>query len=191
MNPVTHFLAGWSLANVSALERKDRTIVTLASVIPDVDGLGILKSIISKNPETGLYLYGQYHHVLAHNVFSGLIITAVAYALAKKKWVTAFLAFFGFHVHLLGDLLSGRGRDGTIWSISYLYPAYPDFLVGWSGQWELNAWPNVAITAALLLLSLYLAWRRGYSPVGIISANADRTFVDTLRKRFGYPTSRN
>lgn len=190
MNPVTHFLTGWSLANVIALERRDRAIVTMAAVIPDVDGLGILKSVASKDPEIGLYLYGQYHHILAHNLFSGLFITAVAYALSKKKWLTAFLTFFSFHLHLLGDLLSGRGSDGTIWSVSYLYPVYPDFRVSWSGQWELNAWPNVAITFALLLLSLYLAWKRGYSPVGIISSNADHAFVDTLRKRFGYRTSR-
>lgn len=178
------------IANVDDLERRDRAIVTLAAVIPDVDGLGILTSIASKDKEIGLYLYGQYHHILAHNLFSGLFITVVAYALSKKKWLTAFLAFFSFHLHLLGDLLSGRGSDGTVWSISYLFPAFPDFLVSWSGQWELNAWPNVAITAALLLLTFYLAWKRGYSPVGIISSNADHVFVDTLRKRFGHLTSK-
>jgi hypothetical protein len=191
MNPVTHFLTGWLIANVDDLERRDRAIVTLAAVIPDVDGLGILTSIASKDQEIGLYLYGQYHHILAHNLFSGLFITAVAYALSKKKWLTAFLAFFSFHLHLLGDLLSGRGSDGTVWSIAYLFPASPDFLVSWSGQWELNAWPNVAITVALLLLTFYLAWKRGYSPVGIISSNADHVFVDTLRKRFGHLTSKN
>lgn len=191
MNPVTHFLTGWVIANADDLDRRDRGIVTLASVIPDVDGLGILTNLVSKDQETGLYLYGQYHHVLAHNLFSGLLITATAYALSKKKWLTAFLAFFSFHLHLMGDILSGRGSDGTIWSIPYLYPAYPDFHVRWSGQWELNAWPNVVITAALLLLTLYLAWKKGYSPVGIISANADLVFVDALRKRFGHPVPKN
>jgi inner membrane protein len=191
MNPVTHFLTGWVIANADDLERRDRAIVTLAAIIPDVDGLGILTSLVSKDHEAGLHLYNQYHHVIAHNLFSGLLITAVAYALSKKKWFTALLVFFSFHLHLLGDLLSGRGPDGTIWSISYLYPAYPDFIVSWSGQWELNAWPNVAITGVLLLLTFYLAWKRGYSPVGIISSNADHVFVDTLRKRFGHPTSKN
>ena len=190
MNPVTHFLTGWLIANVDELERRDRAIVTLAAVIPDVDGLGILTSIVSKDKEAGFHLYGQYHHVLAHNLFSGLLITAVAYALSKKKWLTAFLVFFGFHLHLLGDILSGRGPDGTIWSISYLYPAYPDFLISWSGQWELNTWPNVAVTAALLLLTFYLAWKEGFSPVGIISSKADHVFVDTLRKRFGHVKSK-
>lgn len=186
MNPVTHFLTGWVIANVDDLDRRDRAIVTLTAVIPDVDGLGILANIASKDQEMGLHLYGQYHHILTHNLFSGLFITAASYALSKKKWLTALLAFLSFHLHLLGDILSGRGSDGTIWSISYLYPAYPDFLVSWSGQWELNAWLNIAITTVLLLFTFYFAWKRGFSPVGIFSSKADHVFVDTLRNRFGH-----
>jgi inner membrane protein len=190
MNPVMHFLAGWLIANTDGFERRDRNIVTLAAIIPDADGLGILANIASKNQETGLRLYGQYHHVLAHNIFSGLLIAAAAYALSKKKWLAAFLAFLSFHLHLAGDLLSGRGPDGTVWSIQYLYPACSGFTVFWNGQWELNAWPNFVIAAFLLLITFYLAWKRGFSPVGIISSDADNVFVDTLRKRFGYPKSK-
>jgi len=36
MSPVTHFLTGWVFANCAKLQRKDRAIVTLASVMPDV-----------------------------------------------------------------------------------------------------------------------------------------------------------
>jgi hypothetical protein len=185
MNPVTHFLTGWVIANVGDLERRDRGIVTLAAIISDVDGLGILTSIASKDQELGLYLYGRYHHVFAHNLFAGFLITAAAYALSKKKWLTAVLGFFSFHLHLLEDILSGRGPDGTIWLISYFYPVYPDFLVSWSGQWELNAWPNFAITGAMIAAALFLAVRRGFSPVDIFSPRLDRKVVDTLRKRMG------
>lgn len=184
MNPVTHFLTGWLIANVDYLERRDRAIVTLAAVIPDADGLGILTGIASKEQLTGLDLYGQYHHVLAHNVFFGLLLAAAGYALSKKKGLAIFLVLISYHVHLLGDLLSGRGPDGTIWTISYLYPALAETQFSWSDQWELNAWPNVVITAAALLLTLYLAWRRGFSPVNIISVKADSAVVATLRSRF-------
>jgi hypothetical protein len=85
---------------------------------------------------------------------------------------------------MLGDLLSGRSPDGTIWTISYLFPVLTDVQLSWSGLWELNAWPNVVITAAALLLTLYLAWRRGFSPVNIFSVHADRAVVATLRNRF-------
>lgn len=44
MSPVTHFLSGWVFANLVKLERRDRAIVSLACVAPDVDGLGIILS---------------------------------------------------------------------------------------------------------------------------------------------------
>ncbi|MGO9084724.1 MAG: hypothetical protein ACLQBK_05815 [Candidatus Sulfotelmatobacter sp.] len=48
----------------------------------------------------------------------------------------------------------------------------------------MNAWPNVAITIALLFGTLWLAWRRGFSPLEMISAKADAAFVEALRRRF-------
>jgi inner membrane protein len=184
VNPATHFLAGWLIANVDHLERRDRALVTLAGVVPDADGLGILAGAASRDPGAGLALYGQYHHVLAHNVFFGALLAVSVYAFSKKKTLAAFLAFFGFHLHLVGDLLSGRGLDGTIWDISYLFPVLRDVQFSWSGQWELNAWPNVVITAAALIFTFYLAWRRGFSPVSLFSLRADRVFIETLRRRF-------
>jgi len=50
MNPVTHFLTGWALANcVPSLERKERAMVALACVIPDVDGLGAVADLLTRN----------------------------------------------------------------------------------------------------------------------------------------------
>lgn len=184
MNPATHFLTGWLIANVDHLERKDRALITLAGVIPDANGLGILTGIASQDQGACLYLYGQYHHVLAHNVFFGLLLAATGYALSKKKGLTTFLILLSFHIHLRGDILSGRGPDGTILIIFYLFPVLTDVQFSWSGQWELNAWPNVVITAAALLLTLYLAWRRGFSPVNIFSVKADEAVVAALRSRF-------
>jgi inner membrane protein len=184
LNPVTHFMAGWLIANMDHLERRDQTLVTLAAVIPDADGLGILFDIASKDRGAGLIVYAQYHHVLAHNVFFGLLLATVVYAVSKKRGLTALLVLLNFHIHLLGDLLSGRGPDGTIWTISYLFPVLRDIPFSWSGQWELNAWPNVVVTAIALLLTFYLAWRRGYSPLSLFSVQADRAVVATLRNRF-------
>ncbi|MCU1284514.1 MAG: rane-bound metal-dependent hydrolase [Acidobacteriales bacterium] len=48
----------------------------------------------------------------------------------------------------------------------------------------LNAWPNFAITFALLITTFYLAWKRGFSPLEIFSTRADAAFVSTLRQRF-------
>jgi inner membrane protein len=45
MSPITHFLTGWMVANCARLNRKDRAIVTLACVAPDIDGLGIIPEL--------------------------------------------------------------------------------------------------------------------------------------------------
>jgi len=34
------------------------------------------------------------------------------------------------------------------------------------------------------MITLYLAWRRGFSPVSLFSLQADRVFIETLRRRF-------
>jgi len=46
-----------------------------------------------------------------------------------------------------------------------------------------NAWPNFAIAISLLLLTFYLAWKRGLSPLEMVSLRADAAFVAALRKR--------
>ena len=49
MSPVTHFLVGWLAANAANLDRRYRALVTIAGVIPDVDGLGIVAGVATRN----------------------------------------------------------------------------------------------------------------------------------------------
>lgn len=189
MNPVTHFFAGWLLANTADLCRRDRAIVTAASVIPDLDGAGLVADLISGDTAAGYYWYTRFHHVLGHNILFGILLAAAAWAAGKRKWTTALLCLIAFHVHLLGDLVGSRGPGDSFWTIPYLWPFSPREWL-WEGQWALNAWPNVLITAIATALTFYLAWRYGYSPVGLFSARADRAVVETLRRRFGRPPGR-
>jgi len=108
----------------------------------------------------------------------------IGFALASQKWKTGLLALISFHVHLFEDVLGSRGPDGYQWPIPYLAPFSSSLQLIWQGQWGLNAWPNAAITLALLLITLWLAWRRGFSPVEMVSARADRAFVAALRRRY-------
>ena len=52
-----------------------------------------------------------------------------------------------------------------------------------AGQWALNSWPNMLITAILIALACILAIKRGYSPVEIFSRKADVAVVNTLRRK--------
>ena len=42
MSPITHFLAGWALAHTAKLNPRERMLVSVAGVIPDLDGFGIV-----------------------------------------------------------------------------------------------------------------------------------------------------
>lgn len=195
MSPVTHFLIGWVVANSDRLNRKDRALVSLAGVIPDVDGLGIIAETLTQNSKHPLLWWSDYHHILAHNISFGVLVTAVSFGVATQRWKTALLVFLSFHLHLICDLVGARGPapDRDQWPIAYLWPFSWKWQWIWSGQWELNAWPNFLITGIALGTTFYLAWKRGYSPVGICSLQADQAFVETLRKRFPFknPQSEN
>ena len=176
---------GWCLAEtVPTLTNRQRGIVLIASLAPDLDGLGAVPELLTRNGPHPLLWWSEYHHLLAHNVLFACLAGLAAGVLAKsKRVVTAALAFVAVHLHLLGDVAGSRGPDGYQWPVPYLYPFAARPELAWSGQWKLNGWQNIAITAVLLGVTFSLAWRRGYSPIGLVSRRADRAFVATLRAR--------
>ena len=185
MNPIEHFLIGWCVANVSTeLSREERMIITAAAVAPDLDGLGMLVEIPTRNTSYPLLWWTDYHHVLGHNVAAAFVVTVLAFALAKRRWLTATLALINFQLHMLGDIVGARGPDGYQWPIPYFFPFSRTPELAWDGQWALNAWPNFVITGIALMITFFLAWSRGYSPLEIVSQKADQAFVRTLRARF-------
>jgi len=187
MNPVTHLLVGWTVANSASLERRDRGIVTIAGVLPDIDGLGIAVDLARNHADGDLTWWWTFHHNLAHNLTAAVLYSTVAFCVATRRFATAGLAFLAFHLHLLGDVAGSRGPDGYQWPIAYLNPFSNAWQLTWSGQWELSAWPNFAITALLLAWTLRIARRDGRSPLELVSLRADRAFTRTLRQRFGDP----
>jgi hypothetical protein len=184
MNPISHLLTGWVVANTADLSGRDRALVTLAGVVPDIDGLGAVAEILTEHTTTPLLWYSKYHHVLCHNLAFGLLIMVTIALLGVKRWMAAFLGLVVFHLHLLGDLIGSRGPDGYQWPIPYLLPFTNDWQLTWAGQWELNAWPNMLITAILLSITLYVAWKKGRSPLELISKKANAAFVSFLRRKY-------
>lgn len=181
MNPITHILTGWCLAEaVPGLTMREKGLVTVAAVAPDFDGLGIVAELATRNSEHPLLWWTEYHHVLGHN----LLFAGVA-ALVARRLLAAVLVFAAVHLHILCDLAGSRGPDDYQWPIPYLWPFSDSPQLAWPGQWYLNAWPNFAVTIALLAATFYLAWRRGYSIVGLVSSRGDAAFVERLRIRFG------
>ncbi len=184
MSPITHFLIGWLVATPKKLTYRERNIIAFAGVIPDLDGFGIIAEVLTQNSSYPLLWWSDYHHILGHNISFAVLVTLLALIFSKQRFLVAFLTFISFHLHLLGDLVGSRGPDGYQWPIPYLLPFSNTWQLTWSGQWELNAWPNFLVTIVALFLTFWLARKRGYSPVGIFSYSADKNFIDTLRNRF-------
>ena len=185
MNPASHLLISWAVANTAPLGRRDRILVTLCGVIPDIDGAGVIAELLTENAAAPLIWYSKYHHVLCHNLSFGLLAATAVAVFSVRRWLTALLALTAFQLHLLGDLVGSRGPDGYQWPISYLYPFSTAWRLTWSGQWALNAWPNILLTLLVLALTLHMALRYGRSPLEIVSPGADRAFVAKLRRWFG------
>jgi hypothetical protein len=180
MNPLTHFLAGWSAANIATLKNRDRILVAIGGVLPDIDSFGIIPEILT---DKKLDWFSRYHHVLAHNILVAVIGLAIVVLVAKRKLMAGALFFLAFHIHLLCDILGGKGPDGYQWPIPYLWPFLPELQITWQYQWALNAWPNFAITIFFVIVAIWLARNKGYSFVGIFSRKADEMVVATIRKR--------
>jgi hypothetical protein len=201
MSPVTHFFAGWLLASATPLNRREKAAIVCAGLAPDLDGLGILPELLTRHSSHPLLWFSQYHHAL-HTLAFGLLVTLAAWLYCSLPRVTlgpkhqpqptlsrpaiaAALAFLSFHLHLFCDLLGSRGPDGYSWPIPYLGPFSSKLQLSWHGQWALNSWQNLVITSSFLLITLWVAWKNGSSPLALFSDRANWTLVDSLRRRFG------
>ena len=183
MSPITHFLVGWAGLERFQASRRDKALVVLAGLAPDLDGLGIVVDFATRAmglPETDYYQ--SFHRMYGHGLPAAIIVAAVAGALGMRQFWVAVWAFVSVHLHFLCDLLGSRGTTPEdIWGIYYLAPFTTAYELSWPGQWPLVGWQNMTITAALLAIVMVRATVLGYSPVRLLSERADVVFVATLR----------
>jgi hypothetical protein len=184
MSPVTHLFISWVIAAKTTDNPRDCRLVTLAGILPDADGLGVV--LDSANRMLGrreTLFYEHYHHFLLHGIYGGIAIAALMTCFARQRWRVALLALLVFHVHLLCDIVGSRGPDPEdLWPIFYLGPFSKNVMWIWKGQWPLDAWPNRILSVVMFLWSLKIAVRLGYSFVGVFNRRLDEIFVGVLRK---------
>jgi len=185
VNVITHLFIGWTFAEHTTKSPRDRALITAASVVPDLDGLGLIVDMAAPHFGWTVQWYERFHHLLLHGIPGALICTALMVLFANERLRAAGLIFVSYHLHLLGDLLGSRGSGETdIWPIHYLSPLSNELTFAWSGQWPLSGWQSTTLTVVLMAYAFVLAVRRGYSPVGLFSARGDAAFVETLRRRW-------
>lgn len=174
MSPLIHAAVGW-LVSQPLQRRRDRIAVTLAAVLPDLDGAGLL---ISEE------LYIEWHHRLAHGIGAAVVVAVVCAALGRPRWLTALLGVVAFHSHVVMDLMG----SGPGWPILYWWPwSTTEWLPSW--QWDLASWQNSVFGLATIVVCLAVGVVAGRTPVELFSVRADARVVQTLRARFRPPSS--
>ena len=186
MSPISHFVGSWLIAAVTTDNLRDRKLVTLAGVIPDVDGMGILidwgKALLTGEPATYNY-YHHYHHILLHGWPGALAVAIALTFFAQKRWRVFLLCLVIFHVHLLCDLVGSRGPSPSdLWPISYGEPLWRQPIWIWRSQWRLDGWQNKVVFVGLFGSALWLASTRGYSFLELFSRKLDTTVVGVLQQ---------
>ena len=184
MSPETHLLASWIIAAKTTDNPRDCRLVTLAGILPDADGLGLIVDLAGGGlAGKQTQLYEQYHHYLLHGAVGGMLIAAVLACFARHRWRVLLLALLVFHLHLLCDFVGSRGPSPEdLWPIFYLGPFDRDPMWVWKGQLRLDGWFNRYLTVALFLYALWLPVRLGHSVVGVFNRRVDQVFVGVLRK---------
>lgn len=186
MSPITHFLVGWTALERSQSKDRDKALVVLAGLAPDLDGLGIIVDFATRAlglAETNYYQ--EIHRIYGHGLPGALVISAVVAGLATSRARAALWSFIAVHLHFVCDIVGSRGKGAEdIWGIAYLSPLADKPVFEWSGQWELISWQNTLITVLLLTWTLARGIRTGYTPLRLASTKADGQVVAALRKRF-------
>lgn len=186
MSPLTHLLGSWLIASATTNNPRDRKLVTLAGVLPDADGLGVVADVVGSwfsGKECTFYYYQQYHHLLLHGWPGAIVVSVSLTFFGKQRWRVLCLCLLLFHLHLLCDLIGSRGPElGDFWPICYSEPLFRHPIWFWKHQWKLDGWQNQSIFIVLLLASFWLAVKRGYSFVEVISRRLDSAFVKVLQK---------
>lgn len=191
MSPLTHLVGSWLIASATTNNPRDRKLVTIAGVLPDADGLGVIADVVRSfvsGKECTFQYYQQYHHIILHGWPGAIVVSILLMLFARQRWQVLLLCLLTFHLHLLCDLVGSRGPTiGDFWPICYSEPIFRHPIWFWKGQWRLDSWQNQTIFAALLVTSIWLAVKRGYSFVEVVSERVDKVFVQVLRKWFSRP----
>jgi len=165
---------------------RDRKLVTLAGIIPDADGLGMVVDVglgLISGKEVTFHYYQQFHHLLMHGWPAALAVVALLAGFARNRARVFVFGLLTFHLHLVCDLIGSRGASPSdLWPICYGEPLFSHPIWIWRGQWRLDGWQNQSVFVVVFLVALWLAAGRGYSFVELAGRRVDTVFVGVLQK---------
>ncbi len=103
MDPITHSLAGITIANLGFKRKAAMWVLLLSSIAPDFDYITRL---------WGADVFLRYHRGITHGILALFIVPIVIgliFGYRKGFFYYSFLAFFGYAAHLFMDLTTQYG----------------------------------------------------------------------------------
>lgn len=164
MSPIVHGMVAWLVAMLFAKQVNDRRLITIAGVVLDIDGIFILFNHSS---------YVEFHHTFGHSFVFGILVAITACALSVDRVKVFFGALAAFSLHLAADILV------TNWSVSVLYPI-SDYRLAVGQDPFIVAIIYPATFFVCLGLILFIAYRKGFSPIEFVSEKLDRLLISAL-----------
>jgi hypothetical protein len=190
-----HFLASW-LAGAGLARRRERIVVALAGIAPDVDAPILLAPLLVGG---GREWFVEFHHDFTHHVAGAALAAAAGWwasrggdggpaPTARRRAGVAALAATTWCGHLVLDMLGAgdRNADGSFaYTLPLLWPFSGREFAPFPFAWPLASWQNGVVMAALLAVSVPVAVRMGRTAVEVVSRRADAAVAAALRARFG------
>jgi hypothetical protein len=185
MSPLTHLMASWTIAAACTDNQRDRRLITLAGILPDIDRLGMGVDLVQNIFTHGenYFYYGEYHHWVFHGIFGAFLTSLLLSFFSENRVKVALLCLAVFHLHLVCDLVGSRGPSpADLWPIYYLGPFSRHGIWLWDRQWPLDGWQNRVISTGLFFWLLWKAVKGDKSIVSFFSRRADKTFIAVIHK---------
>jgi len=157
-------MIAWIVAVLLIKDVKDRRLVVIAGVIPDIDAILLLV-----NEE----LFYEYHHTIGHSFLFGIPLALLFSAKAKQRFPVFFGCMAAFSLHILADYF------GSNWPIPLLYPlsSIEVSSAGYLSYYTMYSIIN-PLTAIVSMLTIFLIiWMKEISPFEFISQKLDRRLV--------------
>ena len=192
MQGPSHLIISWFAAEAAGLKSpRDRRIVALSGLAPDIDVLAYLGGIVYFGFDKNLafeHVWQIVHHRYTHGLGFILLTGIIAFIVAsrgtrpgelayRQAAGVAILSMITSMVHVFCDVVGG----GPTWPV---YPLWPISDFGWavSWSWTLADWPNTVILFSCLIGMMLYAKISGCSPMESINYILDRLFVTIIQR---------
>lgn len=162
MDPITHGLAGATIANLGFKQKAVIWVLLLSSIAPDFDYITRF---------WGADIFLRYHRGITHGILALLIVPIVIgliFGYRKGFLYYFFIAFLGYAAHLFMDLTNQYGTrilspiDWQQYSLDLMFIIDPYITIGLLLSVILCRFnPKRAITIALIAIFLFIAYTGG------------------------------